>query len=472
MQTRSREYAGIYQGLALIADPIYRYASFTVPLEDRPSETTEKDLIDSPWIQRLRRIYQLQSARFVYPAAEHSRFQHSLGTMHMAGEFGRHLYPSLKATCAELPSPNFVEEILRIAGLLHDVGHGPYGHFFDDHYLSRYRITHETLGQAIIRGRLGELIREIRRSPSGNFASGEGIDPAWVAYLIKMPSPGERKKPGWLRFLRQLFSGIYTVDNLDYVKRDAFMTGFSLDMVDIERLRFYSFFSKDGLTLHQAGVSALSRFLNARLNLYANVYFHRTTRALDIHLQEIFPPTMSLILPENPLNDLDQYGECDEWFLYHKIKHWLKEGNSEQISLGREWDRLYRREVKWKMSYATDISLDEIHRGAGFLPAETYEESVRRNLPASLRGIAFRVDMATQDPRPLNPMAEGERRVSIYNPASGAISREPLKEIYRFIPARVVHFRIFSLSHDHDDAFTRAGERALSSPEGAAKTNI
>ncbi|MCX5819658.1 MAG: metal-dependent phosphohydrolase, partial [Deltaproteobacteria bacterium] len=69
---------------------------------------------------------------------------------------------------------------------------------------------------------------------------------------------------------------------------DAFMTGFSLDIVDIARLRFYTFFTKQGLTLHQAGVSALSRFLNARLNLYSNVYFHRTTRALDLHLQEIF----------------------------------------------------------------------------------------------------------------------------------------------------------------------------------------
>ena len=90
MKTPLSGYAGIYQGMALIADPIYRYASFTVPGGD-DGEKTEKDLIDSPWVQRLRRIYQLQSARWVYPAAEHTRFQHSLGTMHMAGAFGRRL---------------------------------------------------------------------------------------------------------------------------------------------------------------------------------------------------------------------------------------------------------------------------------------------------------------------------------------------------------------------------------------------
>ena len=83
------------------------------------------------------------------------------------------------------------------------------------------------------------------------------------------------------------------MDNLDYVQRDAYMTGFSLDMIDMPRLRYYTFFTPDGLTLHQSGMSALRRFLNARLNLYSNVYFHRTTRALDLHLQEIFHDTLT-----------------------------------------------------------------------------------------------------------------------------------------------------------------------------------
>jgi HD superfamily phosphohydrolase len=161
MKNTSAEYAGTYQGMALIADPIYRYASFTVPSPESPDEGSEKELIDSPWLQRLRRIYQLQSARWVYPAAEHTRFQHSLGTMHMAGEFGRHLYPSLKQVCPDVPSPNCIEELLRVAGLLHDVGHGPYGHFFDDHFLSRYQLTHEDMGSLIIRRKLGRAKRSI-----------------------------------------------------------------------------------------------------------------------------------------------------------------------------------------------------------------------------------------------------------------------------------------------------------------------
>src|SRR4026208_2484473 len=163
-----------YEGIALIADPIHRYIQFTVP--EKKGEVTEKALIDSPWVQRLRYIYQLQSARWVYPSAEHSRFQHSLGAMHLAGEFGKHLYPSLRKVLGdECPSGPYIEQYMRVVGLLHDIGHGPFGHFFDDNFLHHYELTHEDIGQSIIQKHLGDIIRQLRRSPSGPFAPGEGL---------------------------------------------------------------------------------------------------------------------------------------------------------------------------------------------------------------------------------------------------------------------------------------------------------
>jgi HD superfamily phosphohydrolase len=141
-----------YDGLALFADPIHEYIPFTVPIERTPGacEVTEKDLIDAPWVQRLRYINQLQSARWVFPGAEHSRFQHSLGAMHVAGRFARQLYPSLCALEPSCPSLPYVEEVLRMAALLHDVGHGPFGHFFDENHLAQYGLGHEAVGAHII----------------------------------------------------------------------------------------------------------------------------------------------------------------------------------------------------------------------------------------------------------------------------------------------------------------------------------
>lgn len=472
MNVEEMESLKIYQGLALMADPIYQYTSFTVPLPYLTDEKTEKDLIDSPWVQRLRRIYQLQSARWVYPAAEHTRFQHALGTMHLAGEFGKTLYPSLCEVAPPVPSLHYVEELLRIAGLLHDVGHGPYGHFFDDNFLDQYGLTHEDIGREIIMKKLGRVIRNIRRSPSGFLAEDESLDPRQIAFLIKSPGGQDEKQPPWLLLLRQLFSGIYTVDNLDYVQRDAYMTGFSLDIVDMARLRYYNFFTNDGLTLHQAGLSALSRFLNARLNLYANVYFHRTTRALDLHLQEIFRETMNLLIARNPLDTLDAYLHLDEWQLFYAVRGWQCDSDSRKRHLGREWEKLYNRQVKWKMAYSTELSIDHLQRGTRFSDAFDYERQIREYLPRSLRKVAFRVDLATQDPRPVNPMAYPEKSVNVYNPTLNSISREPLKGIYRFIPARVVHFRIFALNHDHDGELSAAAERALEGLRDASRTNI
>ena len=258
------------QGTGLIADPIYHYILMTDRVE---GEGTERDVIDTPWVQRLRRIFQLQSARWVYPSAEHTRFQHSLGTMHVAGVFAEQLYPSLsQIENGNLPSFYYIEEVLRLAGLLHDIGHGPFCHFFDEQYLSRFKTNHEEIGQHIIRERLSSFLNRIRRSPHGPFQSKEILDPEQIAFLIKKPRQQEvRSHPRWVVFLQQLFRGIFTFDNIDYVLRDAYMTGVSIGPVDWRRLLHYTSFRKEGLILDKRGLDALAMFLNARLYLYSNV---------------------------------------------------------------------------------------------------------------------------------------------------------------------------------------------------------
>ena len=90
--------------------------------------------------------------------------------------------------------------------------------------------------------------------------------------------------PRWVRWLQPLLSGVFTVDNLDYVRRDAYLTGVAVGPVDVERLRRYAFISDRGLTLYEPGLAALEMFLTARRFMYQQVYFHRTVRAIDLDL--------------------------------------------------------------------------------------------------------------------------------------------------------------------------------------------
>ena len=458
-----------YEGTALVADPIHRYIQFTVPL--RKGEVTEKQIIDSPWVQRLRYIYQLQSARWVYPSAEHSRFQHSVGAMHLAGKFAKHLYPSLRRVLGdECPSAPLIEEYMRITGLLHDVGHGPFGHFFDDNFLLDFKITHEDISQAIIQERLGELIRQLRRSPSGPFAPGEELRPEEIAFPIKKNGKEDQRKPKWVRLLQPLTSGIFTFDNLDYVSRDSYMCGVAVGPIDRERLIHYTFFSPKGLTLHKAGNAALTMFLNARLYLYTNVYYHRTTRAIDLHLREIFPETMKLLFPGNPLEHMEDYLRLTDWSLLEEVSRW-RSGKKHE-ALAREWGRIVDRDIKWKMAYDRTLSLNELRYGMALIQDSDWEKRIMTALPASAADLVFRVDTATQDPRPENPFAMGKKQIHLYDPSTGEITKESLSELFEFIPSKVVQYRVFALDHDNDHLLAEVAEAALKGASPAVKTSV
>jgi len=105
-----------FQHESLIHDPLHGYIPFISAAGLPDDEVSEQAIIDHPWVQRLRQIHQLQTAWWVFPSAEHTRFQHVIGVMHLASRAAAELYPSLAATCGDLPSRAYVESRRRMAG--------------------------------------------------------------------------------------------------------------------------------------------------------------------------------------------------------------------------------------------------------------------------------------------------------------------------------------------------------------------
>jgi HD superfamily phosphohydrolase len=447
----------------LVSDPIHGYIELTkrvtpdrarrlgLPQED----AAEGNLLDSAWLQRMRRISQLQSARWVFPTAEHSRFTHSLGVMHEAGLWARHLYPGLRAQlqaaassgddglprsaassgddglpgsaassgddgpAAEPPSEGLVVETMRLAGLLHDVGHGPFAHFFDEHVLCHFpapddprrrhkSLTHEDLSQLIIERELGDVIRSVRRAPGvvperDALRPDESIDPRWLSFLISKPALTDPSMPLWLRWLQPLLSGVFTVDNLDYVRRDAYLIGVSTGPVDVERLRRYSFIGPSGLSLYEPGLGALEMFLSARLFLYEQIYFHRSVRAIDLDLAEVFRPSILAIFGESsPADRLSQFADLDEYALLHQAALWAR---GEALSanptpgdgtvtpaVGAVWQAILLRRPRWRAEAELRRAYESAEREGALAAARTELGSDEAGRVA--------IDLAEVDARP------------------------------------------------------------------------
>ena len=454
-----------YSRVNLSSDPIYRYLRITKGGPGGvPGEAAEQDLVDSAWLQRLRRIHQLQSAWWVFATAEHSRFQHALGAMHLAGEWARHLYPTLSTTCSGTPSKPLVEETMRMAGLLHDVGHGPFGHFFDENYLDAWGIDHEVIGRILITGPLADLVGALGASPDADFESGERIDPRWVAYLISPAELDGFAAPSWLAALKPAMVGAYSADNMDYVPRDSYICGVSAGPVDVQRLLHYSFISERGLTLHAHAAEALYMFLSARLYLYHQVYFHRTVRRIDLQLREVFRPTVELVLGGNPLERLDSYQAFTEWSLLSEVNRWaVGDTDPERRRLGRAWADVVARRLKWRLIYQGHTDARDIPVGALSVTREQFAEQLRERLPARLREIEFEVDVAAQESRAFNPITE-TADILLYEPLEDRYQQTRVLDLFKRLPVRMALFRIFAHDTEHSRELIAAANELLGVP--------
>jgi len=212
-------------------------------------------------------------------------------------------------------------------------------------------------------------------------------------------------------------------------------------------------------------------FLNTRMYLYSNVYYHRTTRAIDIHLREIFGDTMRLILPYDPRDKMDKYLTLTDWSLLEQVRSWRHSGTAARRRLGNEWARILGRDVKWKMAYSTVLKQKSPQRGMDFASREQFESQIRKELPIRFQKLPFTVDMALLDPRP-DPKDTRGLLLYVYDPATKQISTDPLEEFLDLLPTRMIQFRIYALRHEADSELAHAAASVLNTPPSSIETNV
>jgi len=285
-------------------DPVHRY----IHVRDR----VIWDLIGTREFQRLRRIKQLGTTYLTFHGAEHSRFTHSLGVYEIIRRMVDDVFSGR-------PEWNNEDRLLALcAGLLHDVGHGPFSHTFE----KIFNLDHEEFTRYIIEGNT-EINKILKRV-------GEDF-PEKVAAIIAKTSPN--------KLVTSMISSQIDADRMDYLLRDAYYTGVSYGNFDMERLLRVMRPRPDGIVIKQSGMHAVEHYLISRYQMYWQVYFHPVSRSAEAILTGILKRAKDLHKDGYQFNyvpvhfsslfegkvDLEEYVKLDESVLLYYFQAWQEE---------------------------------------------------------------------------------------------------------------------------------------------------
>ncbi|MEC9209872.1 MAG: HD domain-containing protein [Bacteroidota bacterium] len=309
----------------IINDPVYGFITLDSGIIT--------NLIDHPYFQRLRRISQLGLSYLVYPGANHSRFHHAIGCLHLMTKAIYQIKKKGHPISAE------EAEALKIAILLHDIGHGPFSHALENSIATD--LSHEDLSLL--------FMRELNKQFNGK-----------LSLAIEIFNNTHPKK-----FLHQLVSSQLDMDRLDYLKRDSFFSGVVEGNIGIERIINMLDVVNDELVVEEKGIYSIEKFLIARRLMYWQVYLHKTVvsaenmlikvlkraKFLITNSSEIFvTPSLKVFLENNfttkdfekNSNLLNNFSELDDFDIYTCLKYWE---NSNDFVLSNLSKRLINRKI-------------------------------------------------------------------------------------------------------------------------------
>jgi HD superfamily phosphohydrolase len=342
-----------------IRDPVHRWIPFN---------SDEKRIIDSPLFQRLRYVSQLTSVDAVFPGGDHSRFIHSLGVMHLSGLYMTHLLKDLEGISDW--SKNHYIQLARIAGLLHDIGHGPFSHAFDwSIYKQIYNVDdggHDYHRCFIVKSNLlGFELEQCCVSP-------ESLIAVWNPESKEYQSLDDEIK-NMYDIVHAVVQGPLGADRMDFTLRDSYFTGIThLGTIAYDRIiSASSIVERDGhwrLHYNTKCMSDIIQALDGRFRMYESIYLHKTVCAAGIlisKMMEYAAPELHLLDKTYDLNRfqwLNEYSVVGDIINYADSKPFMSwsPGMKMAITYCRQW--LLRKLPKLK----------EEHQ---ILSTEVYDES-------------------------------------------------------------------------------------------------
>lgn len=405
-----------------VRDPLHDTIAFTA---------LEKLVIDSEEFQRLRRIQQTAFIKYVFPGATHTRFVHALGVMHMAGVLlnslvsnQERILEALQQSLDSLPLTvqkshsmtelhhgslsqtreaiswlrnSEVAQILRLAALLHDVGHAPFSHSLErfmptwielseatkqlplpnylrdafEKKISRQKSKHPNALETKIRHEIYTLmiVARIFSGHQADLSAEIGQDVCAVLDLDVCPAPeGAVEKSGLQTLLHEVVSGEIDVDRMDYLLRDSRECGVVYGLFDAGRILDSACFYRDEetknfhLAIRRSGVAAFEDYLRARWSMYQQVYFHKTATACEAMLEAIHKSLNRFSLPLN----LDQFLALDDSSFFEFAKTMPSDSQGKGLRLLK--DLLFGRRL-WKRVYEENVPVAQLAVSPSLCPA-------------------------------------------------------------------------------------------------------
>lgn len=426
----------------IFRDPLYNYISI-----DRAKDQWLLDLLDSPEMQRLRRIHQLGVSNLTYPSADHNRLAHSLGVLHL-----------MQQACDRLQQIRGDAEIERgrvpllAAALIHDVGHGPFSHLFEP----CLGTDHESWSKAIIRDEtttVNRILRKVDRSL-----------PQTVAGLIDEDS---QESAPWQKLL---ISSQLDMDRLDYLRRDSLITGAGYGHFDWYRLLNTFEIDEDeesggDIIWPARSLLAIEEYIFARHYMYQNVYLHKTTRGFEKMIEALWRRARRLnedgtdvaLVPAirtfwgtaNP--DVRHYLAIEEYTVLAQIQAWTDHPDKAISDLARRFLARERFAMVEAPNFSDPIDADYagweddlnalVRRKAAYSPSEMY--CLRDRLKAKYYEPYFPEKESEEQSvgTAIRVKLDGERKaveVSELRPRLKPLTQEPFDRYRYYVPKEIL----------------------------------